>query len=453
MANGNILLVDDNEEILVALKIFLGEYFNKVYARMNPQDALTCLQNEDIDVFILDMNYRPGASTGREGIELMNAIRRIDPHAVIVFIIEWGNAELANVAIKAGANNFIQKPWNDQQLLATVRSAMDLSKSRQLVERLREHQRNLYIDQHKDHQMVYGRSRVMKELMRTVEKVAATAANVMILGEKGTGKELIAREIHFRSERRTGAFIKVDLGSLSESLAESELFGHIKGAFTDAHMDKPGGFEMASGGTLFIDEIVNITSSLQVKLFNILKNSEVTRLGSNHPMAIDARTITATNKNLKKMVFDKTFREDLLSSLNTIRIDLPPLRRRMEDLPLLVDFFLNKLSEKYRKNIGISNGALRKLEKHHWPGNIRELEFTLEKAVILSDHNTLNERDFLFKSRLIPAEGIAMVDLKQNEKEIIKKAIQLNGGNLSRAARHIGISRRTLYNKISKYEI
>ncbi len=453
MATGNILIVDDNEEILVALKLFLGDHFTKVYARRSPQEALTCLHNEDIDVFILDMNFSPDASNGREGIELMNSIRRIDPHAVIVLIAEWGNAELANAAIKAGANNFIQKPWDDLKLLATVKSAMDLSKSRQLVEMLREQQRNLYIDQHKDHQMVYGRSRAMKDLMKTVDKVAGTAANVIILGENGTGKELIAREIHLRSERKAGVFIKVDLGSLSESLAGRELFGYDRGAFTDAHMDKPGSFEMASGGTLFLDEIDSITPSLQVRLFNILKNKEVTRLGSNLTRDVDARIISATNKYNQKMMLDKTFHQDLLSSLNTVRIGLPPIRRRMEDLPLLVDFFLKKLSEKYRKNIVISNGALKKLEKHHWPGNIRELQYTLEKAVILSDHDTLSERDFLFKSRLIPEKGIAMVDLKQNEKEIITKAIQLNGGNLSQAARHLGISRRTLYNKISKYEI
>jgi DNA-binding NtrC family response regulator len=453
MANGNLLIVDDNEEILVALMMFLREHFTKVHARKDPQEALACLHNEAIDVFILDMNFSPGASTGREGIELMNAIRRIDPHAVVIFIVEWGDAELATTAIKAGANNFIQKPWDDRKLLATVSSAMDLSKSRQLVEMLREQQRNLYIDQHKDHQMVFGRSRVMEELMRTVDKVAGTAANVIILGENGTGKELIAREIHLRSERKASVFIKVDLGSLSESLAESELFGHVKGAFTDAHMDKPGCFEMASGGTIFFDEIAKIPASLQVKLVNVLENREVIPLGSNLPYAIDTRIISAANMYPKKMVFDKTFREDLLDRLSTIRINLPPLRRRIEDLPLLVEFFLNKLEKKYRKNIGISGGALKKLEKHHWPGNIWELQNTLEKAVILADHNNLSERDFLFKSRLIPAKGIAMVDLKQNEKEIIKKAIQLNGGNLSQAARHLGISRRTLYNKISKYEI
>jgi len=453
MVNGNLLVVDDNEEILVALMLFLREHFTKVHARKNPQEALDCLNSEDIDVFLLDMNLSPESSKGRDGIELKNTIRRINPHAVVVFIIEWGDAELANAAIKAGANNFIQKPWDDLKLLATVKSAMDLSKSRQLVASLREQQRNLHIDQHPDSQMIYGKSGAMKDLMRTVGRIAGTDANVVILGENGTGKELLAREIHRRSERKAEVFIKADLGSLSESLAESELFGHVKGAFADAFNDKPGSFEMASGGTVFLDGFTSIIPSLQVKLLNVLKNKKITRIGSNIEMNIDARIISATNMFPQKMVLDKKFNKDLLSQLNAIRINLPPLRSRMEDFTLLVEFFLKKLDEKYRKHLGISHGALKKLEKHHWPGNIRELYNTLERAVILADHNKLSERDFLFKSRLIPVEGTALVDLKQNEKAIIKKAIELNGGNLSRAARHLGISRRTLYNKITKYEI
>ena len=453
MVNGNILIVDDNEEILVALKMFLGDYFTKVHARKNPLQALDCLEKESIDVFILDMNFSPGASSGKEGIKLMNAIRRIDPHAVIILITAYGDVELAITAMKQGANDFIQKPWNDQKLLATVKSAMELSKSRQQLETLRIQQRHLHNDQHKDHHMVYGNSRMMKKVMYTVDKVAGTAANVIILGENGTGKELIAREIHLRSERKDEVFVKVDLGSLSESLFESELFGHVRGAFTDAHSDKPGRFEVASRGSIFLDEVANIAPSLQVKLLNVLENKEVTRIGSNSPKAIDARIISATNMDLDKMVIEKTFREDLLYRLNTIRIDLPPLRERLEDLPLLVDFFLQRLGAKYNKLAGINHGALRKLEKHHWPGNIRELQYTLEKAVILADNDILTERDFLFKTRILPPEGTALVDLKQNEKEIIIKAIQMCGGNLSQAAKHLGISRRTLYNKISKYEI
>jgi DNA-binding NtrC family response regulator len=453
MTNGNILIVDDNEEILAALKKLLEEHFTKVHARQNPREALACVHNEDIDVFILDMNFSPGASTGKEGIDLMNAIRRNDPNAVVVLITEWGNAELTYAAIKAGTDNYIQKPWDDVKLLATVRSAMDLSKSRQLVKMLRAQQRSVHMDQHKDYQMVFGKSRVMEDVMRTIDKVADTSDNVFVMGEKGTGKEVLAREIHLRSERKAGNFIKVNFGTLSESMVESELFGHIKGAYTYAHYDKPGSFDLASGGTLFIDEIANIPSTLQVKLLKKLEYNKVSKLESNQIMDIDTRIISATNRYIKKMVIDKTIREDLLDILDGIRIDLPPLRQRMEDLPILIDFFLIRIGEKYQKEIGISKGAIKKLERYHWPGNIRELLFTLEKAVILADHNSLTERDFLFKSRLIPAEGLAMVDLKHNEKEIIKKAIQLNGGNLSKAARHLGISRRTLYNKISRYEI
>jgi len=453
MVKGNLLVVARDEEMLVALVVFLRQHFTKVFARKNPKEALPCMNNEDIDVFLLAMNDHTGSSSDGNGVDLMNTIRRQDPHAVIVSIIEFGDAELADAAMKAGANNYIQKPWDDLKLLATVKSAMDLSKSRQLVEMLREQQRNLHIDQYEDHNIIFEKFGLMEGVMKKVEKIAGTSENVLIMGEEGTGKELIAREIHLRSERKKGVFMKVDLGSLNTKMAERELFGHVKGAFTEATMDKPGCFEITSGGTLFIKGITNISSSLQIELLNILKNKEITRLGSDLPMEIDCRIITATSNYLQKIMFDKTFNKELLSCLNTIRIGLPPLRSRMEDLPLLVDFFLNKLGERYQRALGITKGALRKLEKHHWPGNIRELQFTLEKAVILADHNVLSERDFLFKSRLIPVDGLAMVDLKQNEKEIIKKAIQLTGGNLSKAARHVGISRRTLYNKIRKYDI
>jgi two-component system, NtrC family, response regulator HydG len=399
------------------------------------------------------MNFSPGSSSGKEGLELMKNIRDIHPNAVVIFITAYGDMDLVIKAIREGATDFIQKPWNDQKLLATVRSAMELSKSRQEVVDLREKQHHLQTSQHKDYQMVWGTSGIMETIMETVDKVAGTDASVIILGENGTGKELMAREIHLRSTRREEVFIKVDLGSLSESLFESELFGHVKGAFTDAHMDKPGRFELASGGTLFLDEIANISTALQTKLLTVIENREVTKLGSNLSKAIDARIISATNMKLDQMVHNGTFREDLLYRLNTITIDIPPLRERMDDLPQLIDFFLGRLGEKYGRETGISRGAIAQLAKHTWPGNIRELKYTLEKAVIMADHAILTERDFLLKSSPVSPEGIRMVNLKQNEREIIKKAIQLNGGNLSQAARHLGISRRTLYNKIRKYEI
>lgn len=453
MVNGTLLIVDDDEKVLVFLKVFLRQHFAKIHAHKNPQEALACLQNEVIDVFILDMNYSRGASTGSEGIDLLNTIRRIDPQSVILFIVEWGNAELVNNAIKAGANNFIQKPWNDRKMLATINSAMDLSKSRQLVERLREQQRNFYIEQQKNYQMPHGRSGVMADVMNVVEELAGTDTNVILHGEKGTGKEMIARKIHLGSERKTSVFLKVDLEDLTESSIESELFGHVKGTLADSPMDKPGCFEIASRGTIFINEIDKLPGSLQIKLLNVLDNNEIFAVGSNLSADIDTRIISATNLSPEKMVLDKSFLKDLMDRLNTVCIYLPPLRSRMEDLPVLVEFFLSKLGEKYRKNISMSKGALKKLEKHHWPGNIRELKNSLEKAVILSEQSTLSERDFLFKSRLMPAEGIALLDLKQNEKEIIKNAILLSGGNLSRASRQLGISRKTLYNKISKYGI
>jgi two-component system response regulator HydG len=453
MIEGKILIVDDNEEILVALKMFLGEHFSEVHTREDQDSALAFINQHKIDLCILDMNFSPGSSSGKEGLELMKNIRDIHPNAVVIFITAYGDMDLVIKAIREGATDFIQKPWNDQKLLATVRSAMELSKSRQEVVDLREKQHHLQTSQHKDYQMVWGTSGIMETIMETVDKVAGTDASVIILGENGTGKELMAREIHLRSTRREEVFIKVDLGSLSESLFESELFGHVKGAFTDAHMDKPGRFELASGGTLFLDEIANISTALQTKLLTVIENREVTKLGSNLSKTIDARIISATNMKLDQMVHNGTFREDLLYRLNTITIDIPPLRERMDDLPQLIDFFLGRLGEKYGRETGISRGAIAQLAKHTWPGNIRELKYTLEKAVIMADHAILTERDFLLKSSPVSPEGIRMVNLKQNEREIIKKAIQLNGGNLSQAARHLGISRRTLYNKIRKYEI
>lgn len=453
MIEGKILVVDDNEEILVALKMFLGEHFSEVHTQEDPESALAFLSQHKIDLCILDMNFSPGSSSGKEGLELMKNIRGIHPHTVIIFITAYGDMDLVITAVREGATDFIQKPWNDQKLLATVRSAMELSKSRQEVFDLREKQQHLQTAQHKDYQMVWGTSGIMEKVLKTVEKVAGTDASVIILGENGTGKELVAHEIHLRSTRSEEVFIKVDLGSLSESLFESELFGHVKGAFTDAHMDKPGRFELASGGTLFLDEIANISTALQTKLLNVLENREVTKLGTNLPKAFDARIISATNMNLDRMVHEGTFREDLLYRLNTITINLPPLRERMDDLPKLIHFFLGSLGEKYQRKTGISRGALAQLAKHTWPGNIRELKYTLEKAVIMADHAILTERDFLLKTSPVSPEGIRMINLKQNEREIIKKAIQLNGGNLSQAARHLGISRRTLYNKIRKYEI
>jgi DNA-binding NtrC family response regulator len=453
MTDGNILVVDDNEEILLALVMYLREHFAKVHARKSPKEALACLQREEIDVFILDMNYTPDANTGREGIELLHAIRRDNPHAVVVFITEFGDEKQAIAAIKAGANNYIQKPWGDQRLLVTVKSALELSKSRQLVENLREQQRKLLIARNKDHQMIYGGCRAMDEVMRKADKAAGTNAHVIIMGESGTGKELLAREIHGRSARSAEVFMKVDLGSMSESSIESDLFGAMRGATADAHLEKPGCFQMASGGTLFFNDIIMLPQILHVKVFNALKNKESIPVGSNTPLTIDTRIISSIKRYPAKREIGKKFHEGLWESLNTIRINLPPLRDRMEDLPLLIDFFLKRLEEKYKRKIEISGDALKRLEKHHWPGNVRELKERLEKAVILAEHNTLSARDFLFKSRLIPAEGMTMVDLKQNEKEIIKRAILLSGGNLSRAARHLGISRRTLYNKISHYEI
>jgi two-component system response regulator HydG len=450
---GTILIADDNEEILIALKMYLEEHFSRVLTEKDPGKVLKHMQEEAVDVFILDMNFRPGAMSGKEGISLMKSIQYIDPSAVIIFITAYGDVDLAVSAMREGAVNFIQKPWDDHKLLATIGSAMQLSKSRHEVNFLRQKQHHFNEKSQKDHRLISGNSPVMKQVLHLIDRVAQTDTNVLILGENGTGKELAARAIHMKSERKNEVFLGVDLGSLSESLFESELFGHVRGAFTDAKEEKPGRFEIASGGTLFLDEVANIPPNLQSKLLSVIENRTVTRLGSNHPVPVDVRIISATNRDLDRMIVNHTFREDFLFRLNTIQIDLPSLRERIEDLPLLVNYFLEKLSEKYnRVPLRVSRSGMNKLMKHPWPGNIRELQHTLEKAVILTDDNMLMERDFLFKSVTHPEGNSGIRNLADKQKEFILETIRKNGGNISRSARQLNISRRTLYNKLKKYE-
>ncbi len=450
---GTILIADDNEEILVALKMYLEEHFSRILTEKDPGRVLKHMQEEPVDVFVLDMNFRPGASSGEEGISLMKSIRHIDPLAIVVFITAYGDVDLAVKAMKEGATDFIQKPWNDHKLLATVGSAIQLSESRHEVGSLRQKQQHFNERLKKDHQMITGNSPAMKQVLHLIDRVASTDTNVLILGENGTGKELAARAIHMKSERKNEVFLGVDLGALSESLFESELFGHVRGAFTDAKENKPGRFEIASGGTLFLDEVANIPPNLQSKLLSVIENRMVTRLGSNHPVPVDVRIISATNRDLDRMIADNAFRKDLLFRLNTIRIDLPPLRERIEDLPLLVNYFLEKLAEKYNRiSLRVSRSGMNKLMKHAWPGNVRELQHTLEKAVILTDDNMLMERDFLFKSVTHPEGNSRIKNLADKQKEYILETIRKNGGNISRSARQLNISRRTLYNKLKKYE-
>jgi two-component system response regulator HydG len=452
---GKILVVDDNEEILVALRLFLLNHFELVNTEKNPEMIMPRMQKDSFDVIILDMNFKAGINTGNEGLFWLNKILDMDRTVSVVFVTAYAGIELAVNAIKQGAVDFIEKPWDDDKLLATVLKAFEIRRSKLEINRLRVKQEHLIENIDQEYDFFTGKAASMEKVYRAIDKVAATDANILILGENGTGKEIIAREIHRRSLRSKEVFVGVDLGSLSSTLFESELFGHVKGAFTDAREDRPGRFEIASGGTLFLDEIGNLTASLQSKLLSTLQGREVTRLGSNRPVQVDIRLVSATNRPVFELIEQGSFREDLLYRINTIQIELPPLRDRKEDIPGLLGFFLKKYLHKYSKpGFRIEKTAMEKLLKYSWPGNIRELQHMTEKAVIMGEGDTLRTEDFFMGSRLRHGNvNPETLNLEQLEKDAIVRAIDKNGGNISRAVKDLGISRRALYYKLRKYDI
>jgi two-component system, NtrC family, response regulator HydG len=449
---GRILIVDDNEEILIALKLFLSNHFEIVDIQKNPDTILEIIHHQSYDVIILDMNFSAGVNTGNEGIYWMKKILEYDPLAIILFVTAYGDIELAVNSIKEGATDFIQKPWDDEKLLVTLLTAVKLRKSNLEIKKLRNKQMHLSENINKSFTMFIGNSPEMQKVFKTISKVAGTEANILILGENGTGKELIAREIHKQSLRSGEVFINVDLVSFNEGIFESELFGHMKGAFTDAKEDRAGRFEIASGGTLFLDEIGNLTLSMQTKLLAALQNREIFRIGSNKSIPIDIRLISATNKPLIDMISANTFREDLLYRINTIQILLPPLRNRVEDIPLLVNYFLVIYGEKYNKHeLNVSNKGMDALLKYSFPGNVRELEHMVEKAVILCESGILKQEDLFFQQRIFHVSNKKSLDLEMNEKQLILEALEKHKNNYTKASIELSISRKTLYNKIRKY--
>jgi DNA-binding NtrC family response regulator len=449
---GRILIVDDNEEILIALKLFLMNHFEIADTFKNPNNIPDIIQRHSYDVIILDMNFSAGVNTGNEGIFWMRRILEYDPLAVILFITAYGDIEIAVKAIKEGATDFIQKPWDDEKLLVTIMTAVKLRKSNLEIKKLRNKQIHLNENINKSFNMFAGNSPEMKKVFKTIAKVAGTEANILILGENGTGKELIAREIHKQSLRSGEVFVNVDMVSFNEGVFESELFGHVKGAYTDAKEERAGRFEIASGGTLFLDEIGNLTMSMQSKVLAAIQNREIFRIGSNRPITIDIRLISATNKPINEMVAVNTFREDLLYRINTIQIFLPPLRHRIEDIPSLVNHFLTMYGEKYNKEeLKVSSQGMDALLKYSFPGNIRELEHMVEKAVILCESGTLKQEDLFFQQNISHAPGKRSFDLEMNEKQLILDALEMHGNNYTKASNELNISRKTLYNKIKKY--
>ena len=451
---GKVLVIDDDEDILQAVRLLLKKHVAQIHAENKPDAIPTLLKNETYDVIFLDMNFARGATSGQEGFDWLNAILEIDPSAVVVLITAYGDVEMAVRAIKEGATDFILKPWQNQRLIATLAAAMNLRKSRVEASYLRSRQKQLSADLDQPFHDFIGQSPAMRNVFSAIQKVAKTEANVLILGENGTGKELVARELHRQSSRADEVFISVDMGALSETLFESELFGHVKGAFTDAREDRAGRFEIASGGTLFLDEIGNLPLTLQAKLLTVIENREVIRLGSNKLIPIDVRLICATNMSIHEMVSESRFRQDLLYRVNTVEIHLPPLRKRIEDIPILVDHFLTIYSKKYQKSrMRTSPSTMTRLEKYHWPGNVRELQHSIERAIIMSESRVLQPSDFFFPAQ--EAKGDALVfddyNLEEMEKLVIHRAIDKHGGNITLAAKELGLSRASLYRRLEKY--
>ena len=447
---GDLLIVDDNAEVLLAAELVLKKQFQGVRTTTDPRQIPQLLAARAVDVILLDMNFTAGATSGQEGIDWLKRAQSLAPDAKVILMTAYGGVEAAVNAIREGAADFVVKPWDNAKLVATVSAVSRLARADREVANLRRRQRSLneYSGQGFDH--IVGESEGLRQVLANIAKVAVTDANVLILGENGTGKELVARAIHRQSLRREQVFVNVDLGAISESLFESELFGHRKGAFTDAREDRAGRFEVATGGTLFLDEIGNLSLQMQAKLLGALESMTIARVGSDRPIKIDARVICATNLSATSLREPGRFRQDLLYRINTIEIRVPPLRERIEDIPLIAAHYAALYARKYNKpEPHFDAGARDRLKRYPWPGNVRELRHAIERIVIMSDHGSLQLDDTLFAPA--GASEPATLNLEALEKQAIQKAIAQHEGNLSKAAQSLGLGRTTLYRKMTRY--
>lgn len=450
---GKILAVDDNLAILQSLEQLLKFDFEQIKTIQDPNHLLNSALLFSADVILLDMNFSKGERSGEEGLYWLEQILKIDANAVVVLITAYAEINLAVNAIKQGGTEFVVKPWDPAKLITTLKACVKLKKSNNELVKLKNRQKIFNKFQHQNQDPLIGSSDIFLQRMQELDKIAQSNANILIQGENGTGKELFAREIQKKSDRKDEAFISVDLGALSETIIESELFGHVQGAFTDAKDEKTGYFEAASEGTLFLDEIGNISLNLQSKLLHVLQNKEIMKVGSNIKIPIDFRLICATNKDLLQMVKDGLFREDLYYRINTIQFNTPALKERNEDITLLAEYFLKKHSDSYKKgNLRFNLKALDKLQNYYWPGNVRELKHLIERTVILSERSIIGPENIQFsiiskeKDNAAPIKSLAEI-----EKETIEKALISAKQNMSRAAKILDISRTTLYSKMKKH--
>ena len=452
---GAILIVDDDPEVLLAAELVLKKHFPTVVTTSDPSRIQQLLAKQSFDVLLLDMNFTAGATTGQEGLSWLRAAQALAPETNVILMTAYGNVEAAVSAMREGAADFVVKPWDNAKLVATVTAVARLSHADRELANLRRRQRSLneYLGQ--DFERIVGASEGLKQVLAHVGKVAATDANVLILGENGTGKELVARAIHRQSLRGDQVFVGVDLGAVSETLFESELFGHRKGAFTDAREDRAGRFEVATGGTLFLDEIGNLSLQMQAKLLGVLETRTITRVGSDRPIKVDARVICATNLTPEQLRDPARFRQDLLYRINTIEIRVPPLRARADDIPLIAAHYVALYARKYAKPVlPLGSAAIARLRQYPWPGNVRELKHAIERMVILSDGDALSLEAIPHSTTpadVLTQSGAVTLNLEEHEKQMIQRAIAQHQGNLSKAAQSLGLGRTTLYRKMARY--
>lgn len=453
METGTILIVDDNKNVLASLELLLENEFNTVRTAANPNQITTLLSTTSIDIVILDMNFSAGINNGNEGLYWLKHIHEMRPSLPVVMLTAYGDVELAVKALKNGATDFLLKPWDNQILVQKIKEAYKNSSSTPNKNSVKPNNKPSGSGNTNKPEMLIGHSPAMLQLIKVVTKVAKTDANVLITGENGTGKEMLAKEIHRLSSRNTRQLLSVDMGAISESLFESELFGHERGAFTDAYESRPGKFEAANGSSLFMDEIGNLPLALQAKLLTVLQNRNITRVGSNKAIPVDIRLISATNKDIPEMIKQGLFREDLFYRINTIHLEIPPLRERGDDILVFINAFLRRFASKYqRPEMRMHEQTIEKLRAYHWPGNIRELQHAIEKAVILCEGNVIRPKDILVKQTWKPQANNAVTNLEEVERQAIETAILQNKGNLTAAAEQLGISRQTLYNKLKRFK-
>jgi DNA-binding NtrC family response regulator len=452
MTSAKILIVDDDTDVLESARMFLKQEFSQVTIEANPQKIRDHLKVADYDVILLDMNFKKGVNDGEEGFYWLSQIRDADPEVVVILITAYGEIDLAVKAMKNGATDFVLKPWKNQKLLGTINAALQLRDARKEVVKLRNTQVRMTSDLDVGYLDFIGESAAVKRIHELIARVAPTDADVLILGENGTGKELVARALHRQSLRSENTLITVDLGAITETLFESELFGHVKGAFTDARADKAGRFELASGGTIFLDEIGNLSLPLQAKLLSVLQQRKVQRIGSAKTIDVDVRVISATNLPLYELTAERKFRQDLLYRLNTVEIRMPSLRERSDDIPQLCEHFLRIYGKKYKRpGMKIEKSVMVKLRKYPWPGNVRELQHAVERAVILSEDKTIHSSDLLISNSGPTTRTDQPLSMGEMEKHFIRQSLELNNGNVTDTAKALGLTRTALYRRMKRH--